>query len=60
VSDGGDSYWCAVYIIETGEFVKFKGRHFDTHVWFCGSSSAGPFVLSLHSPGIGELDAPEA
>jgi hypothetical protein len=34
--DGGDSYWCAVYIQETGEFVKFKGRHFDTHVWFHG------------------------
>jgi len=34
VSDGGDSYWCAVYIKETGEFVRFKGRHFDTHVWF--------------------------
>lgn len=36
VSDGGDSYWCAIYIKETGEFVKFKGRHFDTHVWFRG------------------------
>lgn len=36
VSDGGDSYWCAVYIKETGEFVKFKGSHFDTHVWFHG------------------------
>jgi hypothetical protein len=36
VSDGGDSYWCAVYIKETGEFVRFKGRHFDTHVWFYG------------------------
>jgi|HubBroStandDraft_5_1064220.scaffolds.fasta_scaffold17650_3 hypothetical protein len=35
-TDGGDSYWCAVYIKETGEFVKFKGRHFDTHVWFHG------------------------
>jgi hypothetical protein len=34
VSDGGDSYWCAVYIKDTGEFVRFKGRHFDTHVWF--------------------------
>jgi hypothetical protein len=34
--DGGDSYWCAVYLKETGEFVKFKGRHFDTHVWFHG------------------------
>jgi hypothetical protein len=36
VSDGGDAYWCAIYIKETGEFVKFKGRHFDTHVWFRG------------------------
>jgi hypothetical protein len=36
VSDGGDSYWCAVYIKQTGEFVRFKGRHFDTHVWFRG------------------------
>jgi hypothetical protein len=36
VSDGGDSLWCAVYIQETGEFVKFKGHHFDTHVWFHG------------------------
>jgi hypothetical protein len=36
VLDGGDSYWCAVYIKETGEFVRFKGRHFDTHVWFHG------------------------
>jgi hypothetical protein len=35
-TDGGDSYWCAVYIRETGEFVKFKGHHFDTHVWFHG------------------------
>jgi hypothetical protein len=34
--DGGDSYWCAIYIEDTGEFVKFKGRHFDTHVWFHG------------------------
>ena len=34
VSNGGDSYWCAVYIKDTGEFVRFKGRHFDTHVWF--------------------------
>jgi hypothetical protein len=36
VLDGGDSYWCAVYIKETGEFVRFKGRHVDTHVWFHG------------------------
>jgi hypothetical protein len=36
VLDGGDSYWCAVYIKETREFVRFKGRHFDTHVWFHG------------------------
>jgi len=36
VLDGGDSYWCAVYIKDTGEFVKFKGRRFDTHVWFHG------------------------
>jgi hypothetical protein len=36
VSDGGDSYWCAVYVKETREFVRFKGRHFDTHVWFHG------------------------
>jgi hypothetical protein len=36
VSDGGDSYWCAVYIKETDEFVSFKGRHFATHVWFHG------------------------
>jgi hypothetical protein len=38
VSDGGDSYWCAVYIKETGKFVTFKGRHFDTHVWFYGQT----------------------
>jgi hypothetical protein len=38
VSDGGDSYWCAVYIKDTGEFVRFKGSHFDTHVWFRGLS----------------------
>ena len=36
VFDGGDSYWCAVYIEDTGEFVRFKGPHFDTHVWFHG------------------------
>jgi hypothetical protein len=36
VSDGGDSYWCAIYIKDTGEFIRFKGRHFDTHVWFYG------------------------
>jgi hypothetical protein len=36
VLDGGDSYWCAVYIKDTGEFVRFKGPHFDTHVWFHG------------------------
>jgi hypothetical protein len=36
VLDGGDSYWCAVYIKGTGEFVRFKGSHFDTHVWFNG------------------------
>jgi hypothetical protein len=36
VTDGGDSYWCAVYIKETGEFVKFKSHHLDTHVWFRG------------------------
>jgi len=36
VLDGGDSYWCAIYIKDTGEFVKFKGPHFDTHVWFHG------------------------
>jgi hypothetical protein len=36
VLDGGDSYWCAVYIKDTGEFVRFKGSHFDTHVWFHG------------------------
>jgi hypothetical protein len=36
IVDGGDSYWCAVYIKDTGEFVRFKGRHFDTHVWFLG------------------------
>jgi hypothetical protein len=35
-ADGGDSYWCAIYIKDTGEFVRFKGRHFDTHVWFHG------------------------
>jgi hypothetical protein len=35
-ADGGDSYWCAIYIKDTGEFVRFKGRHFDTHVWFRG------------------------
>jgi hypothetical protein len=38
VLDGGDSYWCAVYIKDTGEFVRFKGRHFDTHVWFYGQA----------------------
>src|ERR1700743_3755325 len=36
VTDGGDSYWCAIYIKETGEFVKFKSHHLDTHVWFHG------------------------
>jgi hypothetical protein len=36
VLDGGDSYWCAIYIKDTGEFVKFNGPHFDTHVWFHG------------------------
>lgn len=36
VTDGGDSYWCAIYIKETGKFVNFKGRHLDTHVWFHG------------------------
>jgi hypothetical protein len=36
VLDGGDSYWCAIYIKETGEFVKFKSHHLDTHVWFHG------------------------
>jgi hypothetical protein len=35
-ADGGDSYWCAIYIKDTGEFVRFKGHHFDTHVWFRG------------------------
>jgi hypothetical protein len=35
-SDGGDSYWCAIYIEDTGQFVKFKGNHLDTHVWFHG------------------------
>jgi hypothetical protein len=38
VLDGGDSYWCAVYITETHEFVRFKGLHFDTHVWFYGQA----------------------
>jgi hypothetical protein len=36
VLDGGDSYWCAIYIEDTRDFVKFKGHHFDTHVWFHG------------------------
>lgn len=36
VLDGGDSYWCAIYIKDTGEFVKFKSHHLDTHVWFHG------------------------
>jgi hypothetical protein len=36
VLDGGDSYWCAVYIKATDEFVTFKERHFATHVWFHG------------------------
>ena len=36
VTDGGDSYWCAVYIKETGEFVQFKSHHLYTHVWFRG------------------------
>jgi hypothetical protein len=35
-ADGGDTYWCAIYIKETGEFVRFKGRYYDTHVWFRG------------------------
>jgi hypothetical protein len=36
VTDGGDSFWCAIYIKETGEFAKFKSHHLDTHVWFHG------------------------
>jgi hypothetical protein len=36
VTDGGDSYWCAIYVEDTAQFEKFKGRHFDTHVWFYG------------------------
>jgi hypothetical protein len=36
VTDGGDSFWCAVYIKETGEFVKFKSHRLYTHVWFHG------------------------
>ena len=36
VTDGGDSYWCAIYIKETGEFVTFKSHHLYTHVWFHG------------------------
>jgi hypothetical protein len=36
VTDGGDSYWCAIYIKDTGEFVKFKNNHLVTHVWFHG------------------------
>jgi hypothetical protein len=36
VTDGGDSYWCAIYVEDTGQLEKFKGRHFDTHVWFYG------------------------
>jgi hypothetical protein len=36
VTDGGDSYWCAVYIKETGEFIQFKSHGLYTHVWFRG------------------------
>jgi hypothetical protein len=35
-TDGGDSYWCAIYIEDTGEFIGFKGRHLETHVYFHG------------------------
>jgi hypothetical protein len=34
VSDGGDEYWCAIYIIELKQFTKHKG-----------SSSGGTYVL---------------
>ena len=36
VIDGGDSFWCAVYIKDTGEFVQFQSHHLYTHVWFHG------------------------
>jgi hypothetical protein len=36
VKDGGDSYWCAIYIKDTGEFIKFKSHGLYTHVWFHG------------------------
>ena len=36
VTDGGDSFWCAIYIKESGEFVTFKSHHLYTHVWFHG------------------------
>jgi hypothetical protein len=35
-TDGGDSVWCAVYIEETRQFVKFKAHQLDLHVWFYG------------------------
>jgi hypothetical protein len=37
VSDGGEAYWCAIYIKETGQFVKYNGASFGgTHVAFHG------------------------
>jgi hypothetical protein len=28
VSDGGEEYWCAIYIKETNQFVRYKGNSF--------------------------------
>jgi hypothetical protein len=37
VSDGGDEYWCAIYIKELKKFVKYKGSSFGgTYVSFHG------------------------
>jgi hypothetical protein len=37
VDDGGDAYWCAIYIKELKQFVKYKGDSFrGTHVAFHG------------------------
>jgi hypothetical protein len=37
VMDGGDGYWCAIYIKETKRFVKYKGDSFGgRHVAFHG------------------------
>jgi hypothetical protein len=37
VSDGGDEYWCAIYVKELKKFVKYKGNSFGgTYVSFHG------------------------